>query len=381
MISPYEFPLTPQPPEWGVVWDALAARFTWLRAMAGVPQEPAHHGEGDVFVHTRMVAETLAAMPAWRALPPDERSLLFAAALLHDVAKPACTRTELDGSITSRGHARAGATMTHALLWNGNGLATPPPFAWRDAVARLVRHHGLPLWFWDKDDPPRAVIAAIMVTRLDHLALLAEADARGRICTDQAGLLERIDLFRAFAHEQQCFATPRIFASDHSRFVYFQRHNPDPTYTAFDDTRCEVIIMAGLPGAGKDTWVRTHRADWPVVSLDAIRRELGIAPEDAQGAVVQTARERARVWLRQGTSFVWNATNITRAVRGQVLDLCAGYGARLHIVYLDAPRDLLLARNCARSHPVPETVIQRLIGKLEAPDLSEAHQVTWIDRA
>ena len=37
---------------------------------------------------------------------------------------------------------------------------------------RLVRHHGLPLWFLDKDDPERAVTAASLVTDTRLLALL-----------------------------------------------------------------------------------------------------------------------------------------------------------------------------------------------------------------
>ena len=33
-----------------------------------------------------------------------EREVVFAAALLHDVAKPLCTKVEFDGRVTSRGH-------------------------------------------------------------------------------------------------------------------------------------------------------------------------------------------------------------------------------------------------------------------------------------
>ncbi len=46
-----------------------------------------------------------------------ERSLLFAAALLHDVAKPAATEIKADGSITSKGHVCQGAKMARQILW------------------------------------------------------------------------------------------------------------------------------------------------------------------------------------------------------------------------------------------------------------------------
>ncbi|MBA3823273.1 MAG: AAA family ATPase [Ktedonobacterales bacterium] len=374
----WTFPACPAPPDWLVDWDALATRFAWLRALAGVPQDAHHHAEGDVSIHTRMVVGALAADPAWRALGATERAVVFAAALLHDVAKPACTRVEVDGHITSARHARVGATMAHALLWEAVGLAEPVPLAIRLAIAGIVRHHGLPLWFWDKDDPIRAVLAASYAARLDWVALVAEADVRGRICADQADLLDRVALFRGYSHEQGCAAAPRSFASDHSRFVYFARAGGSPDYAAYDATVCEVILLSGLPGAGKDTWVREQAPDWPVISLDGLRREMGVAPTEPQGTVIHAAREQARELLRRQQSFIWNATNLTRALRGQLITLFADYGARVRIVYLDAPAAVISARNRARAHPVPEAVIRRMVAKLEVPDGTEAHSVVYL---
>src|SRR5262249_5564405 len=147
---------------------------------------------------------------------------------------------------------------------------------------------------------------------------------------------------------------------------------------AHDDTVCEVVLLSGLPGVGKDTWLRAHRPDWPHLSLDAIRRELRVPPEADQGAVAQEAKARARELLRHRQPFIWNATNITRALRAQLTALFSAYRARVTIVYLDAPRDVLLARNRVRCHPVPEAVIDRLARRLEIPDPTEAHTVEWV---
>src|SRR5437667_10891450 len=97
------------PPSWALDWPAIEERFAWMRALGSCPQDPTYHAEGDVLANTRLVAEALVASGAWRALPAPERSILFAAALLHDVGKPACTVVEAGGTITSRGHARRGA--------------------------------------------------------------------------------------------------------------------------------------------------------------------------------------------------------------------------------------------------------------------------------
>lgn len=378
-LSPtWTFPGLPTHIEQTPDWPALQARFSWLRIMDGVPQNPIYHAEGDVLIHTRMVTESMLALATWHAQALADQHALYASAMLHDIGKPACTVTELDGHITSRGHAKKGEKMARRLLWLGEELPTPAPFAQREQIARLVRLHGLPLQFLDKPDPVRTVIEASQQTHLEHVALLAEADVRGRICADQQELLDRVALFREFCQEQACYTAPRAFASEHSRFTYLHSERGDPDYEAYDDTRCEVIMLAGLPGVGKDTWIRANLPDWPVVSLDAMRQELGIRPTDDQGYLIQVARERAREFLRQQRSFVWNSTNITRMNRRRIIELALAYHARTRLIYLDAPFADILSRNRARKESVPEPVIYRMLDHLEMPSISEAHRVEWI---
>jgi predicted kinase len=318
-------------------------------------------------------------MQAWRTLPEQERATVFASALMHDIAKPPCTQVAADGRVTAPGHARLGARFVHKLLWADNGICSPPPLAIRAEVAGIVRQHGLPLWFWDKQDPARAVITASQVARLDHVALVAESDVLGRSCADSSELLERVELFGSFCQELCCWGHPRAFASDHSRLHYFRAPGADPDYAAFDDTVCTVTLMCGLPGAGKDTWIHEHMPDIPVIALDDIRRELGIGATGHQGEVVMTAKARARDYLRRRQTFIWNATNVIRALRSQLVDLFIAYHARVRIVYVEAPCDTVLARNQHRQYPVPQAVIEKLAGKLELPDPTEAHEVLWIE--
>ncbi len=40
-------------------WSALRQRFSWVEEMHHTPQDPEHHGEGDVGVHTEMVLNAL----------------------------------------------------------------------------------------------------------------------------------------------------------------------------------------------------------------------------------------------------------------------------------------------------------------------------------
>jgi predicted kinase len=361
--------LCPTAPAWAVPWDRIAAEFDWIRRLEGVPQDAVHHGEGDVAVHTRMAAEALAAQPEWRALPADERVRLFAAVLLHDVAKPDCTRV-IDGRITAHGHSRRGDLAVRRILWELGA-----PRAWREHVAALVRHHQVPFWALERPDLEQIVLRASLVTRNRDLAMLAHADITGRICGDLAEVLENIALFREYCADLGVLDSPWPFASDHARFMYFRTPGRDPRYAAYDDTRLTMTVLSGLPGVGKDTWIAAHAGDRPVVSLDAIRARLGISPADGQRAVAAAAHEEARVHLRARRDFIWNATNISRQHRDLCIGLGAAYHARVEIVALEAPRDTIRRQNASRDAPVPPAVIDRLIGKWEAPDLTEAHAV------
>ena len=135
--------------------------------------------------------------------------------------------------------------------------------------------------------------------------------------------------------------------------------------------------MSGFPGAGKDRFIAEQLAGWPVVSLDRVRAELDVDPEDDQGTVVSHAREAAREHLRAGRSFVWNATNVSRRIRAQCTRIFADYDARIRIVYVEVPEPTLRAQNRARKSPVPERVLDSLLDKWDVPDATEAHEVVY----
>jgi predicted kinase len=362
----------PTAPGWAVDWDTLRDRFDWVRRMDGTPQDPIHHAEGDVAIHTRLVCAAMAERPAFRALDDDARLVAFAGALLHDVAKPDCTRADDDGRVTSHGHSVRGAIHARSILWR-LGM----PFAMREQVVALVRHHQAPFWLLERDDPHRLVATISQTVRCHLLALVAESDALGRTCADQRRILDNVELFRAYCEEHECLEAPLAFPSAHARFLYLGGRQRDATHEPHEDFRCEVVLMSGFPGAGKDRWASENLAGWPVVSLDRVRAELGVSPEDEQGTVVARAREEAREHLRAGRSFVWNATNVSRRIRAQCTRIFADYGARIRIVYVEVPEPMLRAQNRGRRAPVPERVLDSLLDKWEVPDLTEAHDVVY----
>ena len=366
----------PEGPDWCVDTDALVAACPWLAPLGECPQDPIFHAEGDVLTHLGMVLRELAALPAFRALPEQERHIVFAGALFHDIAKPECTRVEEDGRVRSPGHAVKGVYKARRILCDA---MDPPPLAVREQILALVRWHGIPGNYLDKPDPLRAVILAAVTARTDLLAVLAEADHRGRIVkADTDDTMTRLALFPDFCADAECWGAPRAFANDHTRFHYFRTPGEHPTAELFDDTRTEVTVLSGLPGSGKDTWVRANANGRAVISLDDIRHELDVEPGDDQSAVVRAAYDRAKALLRRSEPFVWNATNVSRVLRGKVIDLSAAYGARVNVVYLEPPVSEIRARNAGRTAKVPQGVWERLFDKLDVPTLAEAHAVELV---
>lgn len=369
--------------DWSALGNALSS---FALPMARTEQNPDFHAEGDVWTHTKRVCETLVTLDSFRGLSEDRQQTLFLAALLHDIGKIPATRWE-DGKWTSPNHTLLGSKMARQFLWQELGLCgTPEKQQLRETVCNLIRYHSFPPHAIDDPDGRRKLLAMAAngencpMFTLELLCILCEADALGRVCAndrDRLRMAEQVQLCREFAGENGCLAGPFPFPSAHTRFSYLQHKDIPPEAALYDDTWGEVILLSGLPGTGKDTWIKTHYPDLPMLSLDALRLELGISPRENQSKVVEIARERAKELLRKKQSFVWNATNLSPMVRGKQIRLFAQYHASTRIVYLETDWQEQLRRNGSRTAAVPEQAVCRMLEELIPPEMKEAHAVHW----
>jgi predicted kinase len=357
-------------------WDVIKHQFSWVRDMTAVPQDAIHHAEGDVEVHTQMVINSLLHLSEYQELDEQNKEILWASALMHDIEKRSTTVMESDGRITSAGHAKKGEKTVRVILY----CDIPTPFAIREQIAKLVRYHGLPLWIFEKPNPQKALLAASLEVDTKLLVILAKADVLGRICADQEELLYKIELFKALCEEQGVWGKAKHFSSNLAKFNYFQKEDVSHDYVPFEEESFEVIMMSGLPGTGKDTYLKKYYKSLNIISLDDIRRKNSISPTDksGNGRVVQIAKEKAREFLRKKESFAWNATNTSRQMREQLIDLFTTYGAKIKIIYLEVPFKKLMSQNRNREYAVPDSVLLRLMERLEIPTDSEGHEVLRI---
>lgn len=356
---------------------ACLAAFPALAFAKTTPQDSRYHGEGDVWTHTQMVVEALLALPDYQAASRAEQEVVFLAALLHDVAKYSTTVVDpVTGAIGQPGHSRKGAIDARIALWDAG-----VPFDVRESVCRLISVHQVPFFALDgsrRGTPAFLVRELSWQLSIPSLAMLAEADMRGRICADKARVLDNIELFRELAREEGCYGTPRPFADAHTAVSYFRGADVHPDYPLHQAPGSRVIVMSGLPASGKNTWVDAHHPELPVVSFDDARDALGLRHGKNEGVVAHLAVDRAKALLRAQQPFIWNATHLSERMREKTLDLLFAYHAEVEIAYLEQPRAELLRRNTKRDTSLSNKALASMLHRWSVPLPTEAHHVRYV---
>ena len=112
-----------------------------LERLAGCPQDPGWHPEGDVWTHTLHVMDAFAGE---RTGDVWEDLVVGFGCLCHDFGKPATTTHDADGRIRSKGHEEAGEEPTRAFLARlieGRRLADEGGLQVREHLKPTVLYH------------------------------------------------------------------------------------------------------------------------------------------------------------------------------------------------------------------------------------------------
>jgi len=152
--------------------------FPELASLVGVPQEPEWHPEGNVDVHTMMVADE--ARKLIDPLDYPRRVAVMLGALAHDFGKPPTTEF-IDGRTRSRGHDEAGVEPTLSFL-DTLGIFTLDGYDVRNQVVQLVRYHLKPGEYYKAKSPVGDGAFRRLARKVepDLLYRVAKADSLGR---------------------------------------------------------------------------------------------------------------------------------------------------------------------------------------------------------
>jgi predicted kinase len=361
----------------GVDWDALEEECQWFRDMKDTPQDKIWHAEGDVQIHTKMVVNTLLNLEAFKSLSEQYKHIMVTAALMHDIEKRSTTTEEERNGrlcIVAPRHAQKGERTARKLLYQ----VYECPFNIREKICALVRYHGVPLWGHNREGYEKNVISASLKVQTYLIGMIAKADVLGRNCPDQESLLDDIEYFNLICQDLGVKYLKHEFKNNASRY-YYLNNGGYKDIDMFDESNFTVVMLAGIAGAGKDTLIKNKYSELPMISLDGIRREMDIKPTDKKGngKVYQEAKERCKELMRINEDFVFNATNISRDMRGKWINLFHEYNGSVIIEYIEVPYDELIKRNSTRLYRLPEKVIHKMINNLEIPFYDEAWDVNY----
>jgi tRNA nucleotidyltransferase (CCA-adding enzyme) len=166
----------------------VARLFPELEALAGCPQEPEWHPEGDVWVHTLMVVDQ--ARTRIDDLDRPGQVAVMLGALCHDLGKPSTTAV-IDGRIRSLGHEEAGVGPAAAVLDRLNVHSIDGVDVRREVLG-ITAHHLKPgAWYKVRDEVGDGAFRRLaQKLNMEWLARVAKSDCLGRTGEFDCGAMD-----------------------------------------------------------------------------------------------------------------------------------------------------------------------------------------------
>lgn len=144
-----------------------------------------------------------------------------------------------------------------------------------------------------------------------------------------------------------------------------------------------MVILVGLPGSGKSSYLR----DRGIVALSSDAVRLLLAGDETDQTIHRKVFATLRYLLKQrlaiGQPVTYiDATHLTRWERRPYLKLAEIYGCDAEAIFFDVPLEVCRERNRRRNRVVPDEVMERMAAKLVPPTVEEGFaRVTVVRQA
>ena len=148
----------------------------------------------------------------------------------------------------------------------------------------------------------------------------------------------------------------------------------------------EFVMVVGLPGSGKSTYIEKYYPGYVVHSSDAIREELSgdVNNQNINKQVFDTLHKRVKASLLKGKSVVYDATNISWKRRKAFVQELNSIACLKKCIFIATPYEVCLQRNHSRDRVVPDWVIERMYRNFDIPWYNEGWDgifVAYTDKA
>ena len=361
-------------------WDYINL-FNEFSILNTTEQNPKWHSEGNVMKHTQLVCKEMIDYINNVGLyitDANESKILLMSALFHDIGKGLTTKIGDDGNWTSPNHAIVGEKITRRILWN-------ELFETREHICNLVRFHMQPLYIdnlFDESNVKKIIsLSQNRFLTLQELYILKYCDCVGAIKeSDDIDDIARLDNFRELSLKYKCYNSPYKFTGEFEAFNYFHSDDVYPSMYNYNNTEFKVYIMVGLPGSGKDTYIKENFPNIPTVCRDDIRKEIGLKGDKPQGnkkeetLVTNIVNNKIKEYCRTKIDFIINATSLKKFYRDGLIGQVLPYNPYIEIIYIEAPT---IEDNLKRRKgQIPENIILNMQDNFDFPRETECHKLT-----
>ena len=342
-------------------------------------QNPVWHSEGNAWEHTKRCVESVYNKTDFMYAGEDiEHKIKVLSVLFHDIGKGVTTEFK-NGAWHSYGHEFAGEKITRRLLWN-------EPLEVRERICANVRYHMIPLRIADSKSCIMEMIKlsrnqffrwrdVLFVKTCDMDGCITEKPEENAKDYEKLSMLFELAACMNILDEGfavQGFCTHNIEITD--------RIYGDKSDWSRKNKKQQVVMLIGLPGAGKNTFINKLESDFVSVSRDDIRYELGFCGKDEK-VVLSSEKEnevtaefdrRIVEALKAGKNVVINNINLKKQYREATKKLLAGYDVELLYTIVEAPT---IEDNIKRRPTFNPDVLRQMCETLDWPQSDECRRI------
>lgn len=142
--------------------------------------------------------------------------------------------------------------------------------------------------------------------------------------------------------------------------------------------KTNLFILIGLPCSGKDFLAEKIKEECgcEILSSDKIRVELfGYEDQSQNHKVFEEMNKRCKIFLQQGKSVIYNATNLNKKRRKSLVDSLKNYYDNAYAILCLCPLGIIFDRNRNRyERYIPEEKIGLMLKSIDIPLKYEGYQ-------